>query len=162
MRRFLLGLLLALTALFASPAIAQACTTPASVCPNMVIGALPIIRGGRPLPVLVDGAIDAGAVRAAQNLETDLWRVAGHSTPPAVALDRTGPMIIVGTIGKSPIIDGLIRDRKLDVSPVAGQWEGYITAIVQTPYAGTAQALVIAGTDKRGTIFGAYDLSRSI
>jgi len=45
---------------------------------------------------------------------------------------------------------------------VAGKWETWITQTVDAPAPGIDHALVIAGSDKRGTIFGIYDLSSQI
>src|SRR5690606_10812760 len=63
--------------------------------------------------------------------------------------------IIVGTIGKSPIIDRLIAQKKLDVSEVKDQWESFTIQTVDGN-------LIIAGSDKRGTIYGVYDLSENM
>ena len=71
-------------------------------------------------------------------------------------------MVLIGTIGKSPLIDALIKRHKLDVSGIAGQWESAVTTIVEHPMQGVRRALVIAGADKRGTIYGIYDLSEQI
>ncbi len=69
---------------------------------------------------------------------------------------------MIGTISKSSIIDRLIREHKLDVSPITGKWEATVVQVVEKPMPGVARALVIAGSDKRGTIFGIYDLSEQI
>src|SRR5205085_10787207 len=66
------------------------------------------------------------------------------------------------TVGRSPLIDGLVRERKLDVSAIAGKWESFILQTVLSPIPGVARAVIIAGSDKRGTIFGVYDLSEQI
>ncbi|MDB5454963.1 MAG: hypothetical protein JWP92_548, partial [Caulobacter sp.] len=73
-----------------------------------------------------------------------------------------GPTIYVGVIGRNAVIDGLIKAGKLDVGGVTGQWEGFVQQVVDDPEPGVARGLVIAGADKRGAIFGAYDLSEKI
>ena len=56
----------------------------------------------------------------------------------------------------------MIRENKLDASGVAGKWESFFIQVVPEPLPGVASALVIAGSDKRGTIYGIYDLSEQI
>jgi hypothetical protein len=53
--------------------------------------------------------------------------------------------IIAGTIGNSSLIDELVKNGKLDVSKIEGQWEAYVSTVVKNPMNGTDQALVIAG-----------------
>jgi len=121
-----------------------------------------LISDGRPVPVIADGHLDAGVMHALTDLQGDFASVGGNrgelvTTPPV-----TPAAVIVGTLGKSEIIDRLARERKLDASGLAGQWEGYVQQVVEHPAPGIGKALVIAGADKRGTIFGIYDLSRRI
>ncbi len=98
------------------------------------------------------------------DLSEDVKRVTDQQ--PAVLQDtaavRGRDVILIGTIGKSVLIDDLIRRHKLDVTGVAGKWESAVTTIVDQPMPGIRRALVIAGSDKRGTIFGVYDLSEQI
>ncbi len=149
--------------LVAGPVAAAECERPAGVCGKPFPGAVPLIEGGRPIPFILDGTLDPGVVRAAQDLRTDLGRVAGR---PAELLGvhrlRAENAVIVGTLGLSPVIDRLVRDRKLDATGVAGAWEGYLHQVVERPTPGIRRALIIAGADKRGTIFGAYHLSERI
>lgn len=71
-------------------------------------------------------------------------------------------VIITGTIGHSNLIDKLIADGKLDVSSVKGKWESYTSQIVRNPSAGIPWALVVAGSDRRGVIYGLYDISEQM
>src|SRR5262249_39092180 len=70
--------------------------------------------------------------------------------------------ILIGTLGKSPLIDRLVADKKIDTTPIAGKWESFLIQVVPNPFPGIESALVIAGSDKRGTIFGIYDLSEQM
>ena len=76
--------------------------------------------------------------------------------------DASNTLIIVGTIGRSDIIDRLIDDGKLDVSDIEGKWESFVTKVVENPIEGCDEALVIAGSMPRGTIYGMYDISEQI
>ncbi len=72
-----------------------------------------------------------------------------------------GKAIIAGTIGGSgnALINQLVSEGKLDVSDVQGKWECYKLQVVKNPMPGVDEALVIAGSDKRGTIYGIFRLS---
>jgi hypothetical protein len=69
------------------------------------------------------------------------WSVGSNSNASTYA--ATAGNIIVGTIGNSSLIDAMIASGQLDVSEIDGQWEAYVSAVVQTN--GTGEALVIAG-----------------
>ena len=71
-------------------------------------------------------------------------------------------MVLIGTVGKSPLIEQLARAGKIDVNAIRGKWESFFLQTVTNPLPGVDSALVIAGSDKRGTIFGIYDLSEQI
>ncbi|KAL2193891.1 glycoside hydrolase family 115 protein [Corynascus similis CBS 632.67] len=71
-------------------------------------------------------------------------------------------VIIAGTIGHSKVIDKLISRKSIDVSRVKGKWESFTSQVVKNPVPGCKQALVIAGSDPRGTIYGIYDVSEQI
>lgn len=68
--------------------------------------------------------------------------------------DYRDTVIIVGTIGHSTLIDQLIKDKKIDVSKIKGKWESFVSQVVKNPLPGVPKALVIAGADTRGSIFG--------
>ena len=68
--------------------------------------------------------------------------------------------IIVGTIGQSAHIDRLIAEGKIDVSDVEGRWEAFGIQTVDKPMEGVERALVIFGSQPRGTAYGMFHLSR--
>src|SRR5262249_31154314 len=115
-------------------------------------------------PLVVNSTDWPGVVRVAQALQGDLQSVTGsmptfaQDTVPASA----SQVVIIGTVGKSALINQLVQAGKLDVSSIQGKWENYLVQVVASPMAGVTSALVIAGSDKRGTIFGMYELSSEI
>jgi hypothetical protein len=126
-------------------------------------GSFPIVQGNAVATIYVDSSDLAGVVRAASDLKADVARVTSHS--PAISHEGKTPgknVMIVGTIGKSQIIDQLIREKKIDVSEIADKWEAFLIQVVPEPLPGVANGLVICGSDKRGTIYGIYDLSEQI
>src|SRR5262245_36794783 len=133
------------------------------VTPNAGTSRFPLYAEGRAAPIYVSASDYPGVVRAARDLRTDL----GRATPgePALSIDTVPNarfVVIAGTLGRNPVIDRLVRERKLDTRGLAGKWETFVVQTVTRPQPGIDQALVIAGSDKRGTIFGIYDLSAEI
>jgi hypothetical protein len=126
-------------------------------------GSFPLVEASAAAAVYVDSGDYAGVVRAAGDLVADVARVTGAT--PAMARDEKGlgaNAVLAGTIGKSALIDRLIREGKIDTSGIKGKWEAFLIQVVARPLPGVASALVIAGSDKRGTIYGIYDLSEQI
>jgi hypothetical protein len=70
--------------------------------------------------------------------------------------------VVIGTLGYNRAIDGLVARGRLSVSGLAGAWESFVIATVDRPWPGVDQALVIVGSDRRGTAYGAYELARAI
>ncbi len=122
-----------------------------------------LASGGRPAPIVVSATDFAGVQRAARDLGADVGRVTGTASDVTMnALPTARAIVLVGTLGRSALVDRLVREGKVDVSGVTGKWESYVRVVVANPMPGVDQALVIAGSDKRGTIYGMYDLSSFI
>ncbi|KAK6613651.1 putative immunoglobulin I-set domain-containing protein [Botrytis cinerea] len=73
--------------------------------------------------------------------------------------DPSSTVLIVGTLTQSPLITQLISSGLLDPKPIKGKWEAFMSVIVQNPLPGIQEAMVIVGSDLRGTIYGLYDIS---
>lgn len=136
---------------------------PAYITETPSSGSFAIVQDKTPATIWIDENDYPGVVRAAGDLRIDVMRVTGVAPAmvhdASVAGDRA---IIIGTIGKSPVIDRIIRQRKIDVSRVTGQWEAFMIESVANPVPGVASGLIVAGSDKRGTIYGIYDLSEQM
>jgi len=107
---------------------------------------------------------DAEVVRiAANDFIADINRVTGGKPVLKTKPEALGSsVVIIGTIGKSKCIDALIASGKLEVKDVQGLWESFVITGITDPMPGVKQALVIAGSDRRGTAYGVYELSRKI
>jgi len=77
-------------------------------------------------------------------------------------LSPKGIAIIVATLGKSSLVDNLVKAGTINAGAIAGKWESFVITTVEHPFPGVDQALVIAGSDKRGTIYGLYEISEQI
>ncbi|MDT0345953.1 glycosyl hydrolase 115 family protein [Streptomyces litchfieldiae] len=134
------------------------------ISPSWQPGSLPLVAGGRAAPIVVSGDDYPGVIRAAGDLQADIERVTG--VDPLLSQDEAPDghedIVIVGTIGRSPLIDRLIRAGKLDVNGIRGKWETTREQVVANPLPGVRRAFVIAGSDQRGTIFGIYETSKQM
>jgi Glycosyl hydrolase family 115/Gylcosyl hydrolase family 115 C-terminal domain len=126
-------------------------------------GSFPLVHDGTAARLSVDPNDWPGVIRAAHDLQTDIQRVTGvNAALSENAKVASGDVVLIGTIGRSAVIDELIRRNKIDVSQIRGKWESTLIQVVARPLPGIPRALVIAGSDKRGTIFGIYELSEQI
>lgn len=88
-----------------------------------------------------------GVKIAVGNLQADIQKVLG--TYPVLAQKGQKVTILIGTLGKNPAID------RLKLSDLKGKREKYIITTID-------DQIVIAGSDRRGTIYGIYELSRQL
>ena len=152
-------------ALSARPPVSSASIGDASyVTSTPTAGAFPLVQGTSAASLYVDASDWPGVIRAAGDLQADISRVTGL-TPRLVktAADLTATAVIIGTIGRSPLIDRLVaveEDRRHRRSRASGNRSSSRRS--PTRCRASASALVIAGSDKRGTIYGIYDLSEQI
>ena len=104
-----------------------------------------------------------GVKKIAQKFQEDIERVT-NMKPSIISneIPSNGTAIIVGTIGNSSLIDQLIEEKKLEVSLIKGKWETFLIQTIKNPFEGVEEALVIVGSDKRGTIYGMFDVSYEI
>ena len=105
----------------------------ACLCLTMAVTAgqrFKIAEQGKTAQIIVDDQDWKGVIRAAQDLSNDVMKVSGV-TPEVVCANQVKEgSIIVGTIGKSTIIDKLIKQKKLDVSKVRGKWESFVIDVI--------------------------------
>jgi hypothetical protein len=116
----------------------------------------PLILNGRPASIHFDGA-DKGVNRAVNDLYRDFQAVTGQ-----VPQGYLSYAIIIGTVGESKMLDHLAKEGKINRGELDGKNEKYIIQTVDNPRRDIEKAIVIAGSDKRGTIYGIYELSRQI
>jgi len=112
--------------------------------------AIELSAGGK---VKYDTNDHKGVIIAVENLRTDMQKVMGRNDAP----------VIVGSLDKSKVIADLMKsDKKLAKlinSELKGKSEKYIITTVETS---DGKSLLIVGADKRGTIYGVYELSEQM
>lgn len=122
-------------------------------------GDMAIVKNSQPISLVVDNTDFEGVRMAVQSLQNDFKMICGQK--PAIANNTTSDCIIIGSL-QSPLIQKLVAAKKINAQELRGKWEKYILQLVDKPMKGVSQALVIAGSDKRGTIYGIYELSRQM
>jgi hypothetical protein len=118
---------------------------------------------GRSATICLEPDADRSVLRAAGDLAADVERVTG--VRPQVSQDpalRHGSIVLIGVLGRSKLVDGLAAAGKLDAGGVRSLWESFVVQVVSEPLPGVDKALVIAGSDRRGAIYGIYEVSQSI
>ncbi|UOQ96411.1 glycosyl hydrolase 115 family protein [Hymenobacter sp. 5317J-9] len=156
------ALWLVLLVLLSSPAAQAQTKAVAAKATTKAAADFPLAANGKTAPIYASAADWPGVLRAAKDLQADVQRVTKIAPSFSTEKPAGAEVVLIGTIGKSPLIDGLVKAGKLSTAGVAGKWETFVRQVVMNPLPGVKQALVIAGSDKRGTIYGIYDLSQQI
>jgi hypothetical protein len=90
---------------------------------------------------------------AAEALANDIEMITNKR--PKITNEDSKPSIIIGTLGKNELIEKLIRAKKLDISAIKNKHESYLITNV-------SGSLVILGSDRRGTAYGVFELSKML
>ena len=98
----------------------------------------------------------------ANMLAQDIQRVTGYL--PVVSNDISkvkGSVIIIGTL-QSKLVQGLLGLKSKEYINLKGKWESYLIKVIDKPFANSTSALLIAGSDQRGTAYGVFHISEKI
>ncbi|MFW6352886.1 MAG: glycosyl hydrolase 115 family protein [Verrucomicrobiota bacterium] len=117
---------------------------------------------GQEVPLVVDADDALGVARAVTDFQQDLERVTGQRPEVMHEAPTSGTAVLIGTVGQSALLEALVAAGKLDLSDLEGRWEAFGQVVVEAPLPGLDRALVIAGSDRRGTMYGLYTLSEEI
>ena len=122
-----------------------------------------LFESGSRLKILTNETALPGVKIAVKNLQADFYKVTGVEPDLGTEIINSNqPVLIIGTVGVDQFIDELIKKGKLNKDELSGKNEKYLIQNVTDPFDGIKEAIVIAGSDKRGTIYGIYELSKQI
>lgn len=125
-------------------------------------GYFPLIADGKVPQILCEENDLKGISLAIENLSSDFEKVSGNRAPVIHSLESVvSRPIIIGSV-QSQLIKRLISESKIQGSEIVGKNEKYVMTTVSSPFSGVDEALVIAGSDRRGTIYGIYELSEQL
>lgn len=120
-------------------------------------------ESGISAPMCVSSADYAGVIRVLKLIQKDFESVTNIKPELSIdAIPEAKEIALIGTLGKNPLIDRLVQEKKLDVVGIKGKWETFLIQILEKPFPNVNRALVITGSDKRGTIYGMFDFSEKI
>ena len=111
-----------------------------------------LINGNDKVEIYMDANDCRGVSYAANALVKDIRNVSGSQ---ATITSNRKATILVGTIGHSAAIDQLVKQKRINGNLLKGKCEKFIITVVDNQ-------LVIAGSDRRGTIYGIYELSQQM
>ena len=111
-----------------------------------------LVNGNDKVEIYMDANDCRGVSYAANALVKDIRNVSGSQ---ATITSNRKATILVGTIGHSAAIDQLVKQKRINGNLLKGKREKFIITVVDNQ-------LVIAGSDRRGTIYGIYELSQQM
>ncbi|HEX6170235.1 MAG TPA: glycosyl hydrolase 115 family protein, partial [Chitinophagaceae bacterium] len=113
--------------------------------------------------IYVDDADDALVKKSAELLQNDIEMVTGKKPVLVnnISATTTGNIIVIGTIIKSSLIRSLIAEKKIQ-NTIKNKWEAYCVGSITNPFKRFKNALIIAGSDRRGTAYGVFEVSKRI
>lgn len=124
-------------------------------------GSFPLVQSGSASSLVVD-SLDAEVVTVAANaLSADIKLITDIEPAVVNNIDGNYP-VIIGTLGKSALIDSLVKTGKISTVNIVDKWETFCITVVNNPFESIDQALVIYGSDPRGTAFGVFEFSKII
>ena len=111
--------------------------------------------------IVYDAQDDSLVQKTAALFQKDIEMVSGKKVGIATTASAKN-IILIGSIEKSQLIKQLVAEKKLVISGLRNKWEGYQIQLIKSPFKGVDNALVIAGSDRRGTAYGVFEVSQQI
>lgn len=126
-------------------------------------GIFTIAEDGKTAPIFASSQEYPGVQKVIKQLQRDILLVTdAHSELKIDEKFLEEQIIVIGTLGRNHLIDELVKSKKINVDEIAGKWETFLLQVVENPYKNVKRALIITGSDKRGTIYGIYDLAEKL
>lgn len=130
-----------------------------------VQGWFPLVTPADAAAIYTDTADYRVAEVSAEMLVSDIKRVTGKDSQyqqiGSLRDMAVQPSVVIGTLGKSTVIEELVRSAGISVDKIRGKWEAHIIVTLTHPYHHTP-VLAIIGSDRRGTAYGVTTLCEAI
>lgn len=107
----------------------------------------------------IDKSEEPSVMKVVSMFQDDIQDISGRVLAIKGNLPKNGNVIIAGTLGRSKLLDQVIRKYKISTDSTKGRWEAFSIQVISTK---SANILVVIGSDRRGTAYGILELSRMI
>lgn len=135
---------------------------PLRVSSRFTRGCFPLVSSGKAATLVTDTNDAKVTGIAAEALSRDIEMLTGLTPAVAHQLQPGVLPVIIGTLGQSRLIDQLAQKGLIPAEQVKGKWETFCLTVIDHPAGRNGKALVIFGSDPRGTAFGVFELSKML
>ncbi len=120
-----------------------------------------LVHGNSAVPFVVEKDAFEGVRLVAEKVCKDVQLVSGRlpKVEQPKRVKKPSGCVLAATVGQSPVLDLYENEGLLDLSDIKGKREVFKIAVVGE---GNKAVLVVAGSDKRGTIYGLFRISECI
>ncbi len=123
-----------------------------------------VVKEKKAADFLIEKEADEGVKKIGETVAEDVKAVSACAPIQRSGLQQCGTdrVVLAATVGKSPLLARLEGEKRLSLESIREKREVYLLQIVEAPFPEKPeikQLLVIAGSDKRGTIYGMFRLS---
>ena len=113
--------------------------------------------------IYVDSNDAALVKKSALLFQQDIENIMGKKIPISHSKAVTGKtVIIIGSVVQSSLIKQLVQQKRISTASIKNKWEAYQIQTISNPFKGVEQALVITGSDRRGTAFAVFECSKQM
>ena len=135
---------------------------PIKISQDNIPGSFALVLPDKVPTIITDPAETELIAITAKAFSEDLQLISGRK-PDIVHELKSGTIpVIIGTLGQSKLIDQLALNKLIPSAQVKGKWETFCITVINDPKSPREKALVIFGSDPRGTAFGVFEFSKML
>ncbi|MCX7876755.1 MAG: glycosyl hydrolase 115 family protein [Melioribacteraceae bacterium] len=125
--------------------------------------AFPLVENSKATSIFYSENDFKGVIKVINDLQNDMLKVTDVK-PESFSTKNPNKknIVLIGTASRNELIESLIKRKLIDISSIENQFDSYIIKLINNPFPNVKRALVIVGSDKRGTIYGVYEISKQI
>lgn len=95
--------------------------------------------------------------------QQDLEKLTGHKATIVTSFPQSADhVIIIGSLDSSAILKRFVKENRISVGNLTGQWEKFLMQTIDHPMKGINKALIVTGSDKRAVAYAVLELSKQM